>query len=877
MDDFELLEFCQQKLQTGALRPGQGDVIRTLQRKKSCLAIMPTGGGKSLLWLLSTYIHNRQFRSGVGHKPLTLVIVPYKALVMSHLRDSGSWLCCLSSENEVSHILTNIEGCNLIYSTPEKIVKKLAFQHMLVQNAHRIKLIAIDEAHLLLEHACFRTDLCACIALLQLQIPNAVRLAVSATSRIAYSEILLQAAKMPSDSNIVRCSLDRSNCYISISPQLDTKDQKKLTKFERDHISIFQLVNKPSKPKAIVFVGSKKEAENMAEHLQQLCMPNSTNYLNKSEIAYFHADLSPEMKQQVITGFDGQDIFVVVATSAFGTGMNFPSIRYIIHYSLPSSLTEYMQNIGRGGRDGQKYHCLLYFSYKNIHEQGCTWMYGTTIEELPHKWKKFVEMIQFVFSTKCRRAFILPYFDSSYNASVGCNSCDSCALADEAMPQIDIQSVARIILKVIREFQSSYDDGVIFTRVKDVITCHTRIHESDSRLMTRGIGAKSGFPVRNKAVWSIAINYLLYGDVPLVAEKVIGVGSSSSKPYLLRKLVLTEAGTSWLDSSSQETQFLIRHPVELLHCKHADVQAQFCPDRSVSAHPGTPPASGLAKVTELTRRPWVRFVQPAGTAAMGDFQLVFCQLEEQKVLAFEVSKAHAGQRSKTTAFFFEDVTYAYSDHFAMTIMTESLVTGRGAVVAFVLMTRLHTEAYAKAFYTFLDQNECVWHVNREKQCIELHFVLVVDHADSQRKGFVEAVRMLHAAKMLGASWTADLAQSYLVHLQGCEFHYQSSVKNAAQNGNIIPANKSLFFKECCNEMLKVQSMEEFKTVEIKIRGHFPKVVKWLKWWVNPLHAVLIFPAFMKDLRCCIKIYKSLPKTPKQQTCAKVSTATITDI
>jgi hypothetical protein len=232
---------------------------------------------------------------------------------------------------------------------------------------------------------------------------------------------------------------------------------------------------------------------------------------------------------------------------------------------------------------------------------------------------------------------------------------------------------------------------------------------------------------------------------------------------------------------------------------------------------------------------------------MGDFQLVFCQLEEQKVLAAEVSKAHAGQRSKATAFFFEDVTYAYSDHFAMTIMTESLITGRGAVVAFVLMTRLHTEAYAKAFYTFLDQNESVWHVNREKQCVELHFVLVVDHADSQRKGFVEAVRMLHAAKMLGASWTADLAQSYLVHLQGCEFHYQSSVKNTAQNGNIIPANKILFFKECCNEMLKVQSMEEFKTVENKIRGHFPKVAKWLKWWVNPLHAVLIFPAFRSSL------------------------------
>jgi superfamily II DNA helicase RecQ len=129
MNDSELLGFCQQKLQTDALRPGQGEVIRTLQRKKSCLAIMPTGGGKSLLWLLSTCIHNRQFRlsiSGEGLKPLTLVLVPYKALIMSHLRDTQTWLCCLSSENEMSQILTNIENCNLIYSTPEKIVNNLA-------------------------------------------------------------------------------------------------------------------------------------------------------------------------------------------------------------------------------------------------------------------------------------------------------------------------------------------------------------------------------------------------------------------------------------------------------------------------------------------------------------------------------------------------------------------------------------------------------------------------------------------------------------------------------------------------------------------------------------------------------------------------------
>jgi superfamily II DNA helicase RecQ len=86
---------------------------------------------------------------------------------------------------------------------------------------------------------------------------------------------------------------------------------------------------------------------------------------------------------------------IVVATTAFGTGINFSDIRIIVHYGLPSSLTEYMQNIGRGGRDGEPYKCVLYFSYKTIHEQGAVWMQGCPTNELPFKWEKFVEKHSF--------------------------------------------------------------------------------------------------------------------------------------------------------------------------------------------------------------------------------------------------------------------------------------------------------------------------------------------------------------------------------------------------------------------------------------------------------------------------------------------------
>jgi hypothetical protein len=180
-------------------------------------------------------------------------------------------------------------------------------------------------------------------------------------------------------------------------------------------------------------------------------------------------------------------------------------------------------------------------------------------------------------------------------------------------------------------------------------------------------------------------------------------------------------------------------------------------------------------------------------------------------------------------------------------MTESMVTGRGAVCAFILISRLHTEAYALAFYHFFLENPSTWSIDDENQVIVLNFVMVVDHADSQRKGFIEAIRMLHALKILSTTWTEALAKTYIKHLQGCEFHFLASVKNTARNGSIIPAVKLNEFKGYCTEMLTAQTMDGFNSAASKIRAHFPKATTWLKWWVNPLHAVLLFPAYRSSL------------------------------
>jgi superfamily II DNA helicase RecQ len=301
MDDEELLAACCQKMQTRALRPGQGDVVRSLLMNCPCLAVMPTGGGKTLLWLLTTHIWNIQHREGVEMTPLTLVIVPYKALVISHVQETSAWFPCLSSENSPQEMQRDIKNCSVIYTTPEKFVRNIAFQEIIVANASRIRLTAVDEAHLLLEQARFRPDLLKCVEYMEAKFPTAVRLAVTATSRLCDTTNLVRAARLQRHATIVRCSIDRSNCFISIAPILDQKDKSRLTKFSSDHRSMFTLMNTPSKPRSIIFVCSRSEAENLALQLQNLC--SETTQLQREEICYFHADIEPETKTGIIVRF----------------------------------------------------------------------------------------------------------------------------------------------------------------------------------------------------------------------------------------------------------------------------------------------------------------------------------------------------------------------------------------------------------------------------------------------------------------------------------------------------------------------------------------------------------------------------------------------
>ncbi len=1150
MDDTSLLEFVKQKLPSiTELHNGQGDVMRKLLNGISCLAVIPTGGGKSLLWLLFISIAATK---RAGSRPLCIVLVPYKSLILNHKEATKQWFLdseVVTSEDDDSYITENIDRASVVYMTPEKYMRSAKFRSAITNQCSRTYLVVYDEVHLLQEQNKFRPDMIECVQFMARDFTSPIRLALTATSEVSQVHTLLQLACMPSNTSITRCSCNRSNCHIEIVPMLDSKTKSKETKFEHDSRDMFHRFNQVHRPQTIIFVTSKREAENLCNCLQVMCTENTA--VHAHEISFFHAEVDKSARADRMKGFLHKAITVMVATTAFGTGVNYPNIRLVMHYTIPQTLVEYLQNIGRGGRDGEPYQCIMYYSYKNILECGGVWAQGAGFDS--GYWPRYIEVVRYILSTKCRKAFILPYFDTSYQPGTVCANCDNCRLADVSMT-IDIGRAASIFLQVVQEFASS--TGILFSNVRDIITCGglAAKRRSDGALQhpMRGIGARQGYTAANRHVWSLVCTYLLYSEDPLLKEEVTIANSTFMKGTITRSLMVTPAGLAYLASGTQK--YTIRYPVELQHLPEASVNAMFSPhkkeqspsqkvcsvadceslrhakcmcykhyqaslraakrsnsapasskdvtdvpskkqsddflssaaasdaDDDVSSfqpctiasvsdlqrspscphipqthamlrptairnpdgvtlscsppetqvipllasspnisetssdgsssdedtatchsiegqfYPGTlqcmymakppvrgstensflfegnnpyasfnsyakqqlrgslaaasvtkrykclgvflcsvsnctflyrpriaamrqqslvvpkcgnvglhgdndvpmvhmkcpcvfqyhldtssntttltvhnaphthplPPPNKLAPSTmhemsksvrdgsqqsafrfasqsqdEATMHPgrvrnafkkffqdtfgddlgigglaslkqltggenWVRSAHPGGTCA-GDFQMVFCQLDEQQELLKNVALAYENQEATTTAYIYTDVTYAYSDSYAQSYLTDSQVTGRGVVTAFCLMTRLTAEAYESSFLTLLTLNPHLWTIKDGN--IELKFYVILDFADSQRKGIISAVKKLHESKCTLTPWTLQLEQTYMHHLKGCEFHYKQSVKNTSNNGSVVPYQKQGQFNAGCHLMLTAETMDDFK-------------------------------------------------------------------
>jgi ATP-dependent DNA helicase RecQ len=329
-----------------ALRCGQFEVIKHLFSNRDCMALMPTGGGKSLIWLLHNLLSTEQRKE----KSLTIVVVPFTATIDSRVAKTQRWGTVLSSQDSMELVAEKLSTASFLYTTPEKITHNASFAKLLSSQAHRVTLVVYDEAHEWLNS--WRAGICECVQILHNMFPSCCRFACTATCRIGDSATLINNLSLEKDTKVERCSIDRKNCYLHV---------KAMTNETSDVQSIFKEFLKKSEiehlPQVLLFVTSQDQAQRMEKLFKDQCQKSAESALTADMIVSYHAATPREQKQAILADFVAGRIKLIVCTSAFGTGVDVPNIAVIIHYTLPPSITVYLQNIGRGGRSGMRYDC----------------------------------------------------------------------------------------------------------------------------------------------------------------------------------------------------------------------------------------------------------------------------------------------------------------------------------------------------------------------------------------------------------------------------------------------------------------------------------------------------------------------------------------
>ena len=403
----------------------QEEVIKSIIAKQNTFVIMPTGGGKSLCYQLPALIQ----------EGTAIVVSPLIALMKNQVDAIRS----LSSENGIAHVLnssltkTEINQVKkditsgitkLLYVAPESLTKE---EYVEFLQSVTISFVAIDEAHCISEWGHdFRPEYRNLRQIIK-QLGDVPVIGLTATATPKVQEDILKNLDM-TDAKTFKASFNRPNLFYEVR-----------TKTKNIEADIIRFIKQNKGKSGIIYCLSRKKVEEIAEVLQ----------VNGISAVPYHAGLDAKTRAKHQDMFLMEDVEVVVATIAFGMGIDKPDVRFVIHHDIPKSLESYYQETGRAGRDGGEGHCLAYYSYKDI-EKLEKFLSGKPVAEQEIGFALLQEVVAYAETSMSRRKFLLHYFGEEFD-DVNGEGADMDDNVRNPKKKVEAQDQVVTLLKVVRD------------------------------------------------------------------------------------------------------------------------------------------------------------------------------------------------------------------------------------------------------------------------------------------------------------------------------------------------------------------------------------------------------------------------------------------
>jgi len=462
-------------------RGNQEIIVENILNGRNTFVIMPTGAGKSLCYQLPA----------VTKEGTAIVISPLIALMKNQVDQMNAFginaffLNSTLNKSETNKVKKEVLAgkTKLLYVAPESLTKE---DNILFLKDAKLSFIAIDEAHCISEWGHdFRPEYRKIKSIIAQIAPNLPVIALTATATPKVQQDIQRNLQME-EADLFKSSFNRTNLYYEIRPKVKNETKKHLIKFIKTHKG----------KSGIIYCLSRKKVEEIAELLK----------VNNINAAPYHAGLDAHVRIKNQDDFLNEEVDVIVATIAFGMGIDKPDVRYVIHYDVPKSLEGYYQETGRAGRDGLEGHCLMFYKYEDIIKLE-KFNKDKPVTERENSKILLQEMASYAESSVCRRKIILHYFGEYFEKD--CGFCDNCKKNKDFF---DGQFYLETAIQTVKAIKNRFAIQHLVNVIRGINDEYISSYKHD-QVSVFGVGKKDDDKLWNTAIRQAMIMNFLEKDI----------------------------------------------------------------------------------------------------------------------------------------------------------------------------------------------------------------------------------------------------------------------------------------------------------------------------------------------------------------------------